>query len=188
MESAYKRLVLYRKGKNKVMKEILGENLQSLFDNEKLNGKRTYNGNEFEVWKISDETYKTLCDMLNDESYDLYPSSVWYYASGSNMGAPDVDYIINGQHINAWDGDTRLSWRDSECEDCNDYLEGKCNANDEDVLGCFNERNYSTLTEYFASELGAGLLRNVCSLATDLAKYNNMTLGELFAKFEGKGS
>lgn len=166
------------------MKEILGKNLQCFFDNKQLEGRKTYAGKEFEVWEIPNETYEIMCGMTDDEWYNLYPTSEWAFAKGSNMGTPNVDYIINGQHIIAWDGETRINWRNDECEDCSDYLEGRCNANEEDVLACCRERKYNSITQYLEDEISVGLLRNVCALATDLAKYNNMTLGELFTKFE----
>lgn len=164
--------------------EILGENLQPLFKNEKLKGKRTYCGNKYEVWEISSETYEILCDMLNSEN-DKYPNSAWYYADGSNMGAPNAEYIIHKQPIKAWDGEARLNWKDDECVECSDYLNGRCFAIDDDVLSCLGQRECYNLTDYFSYEIHVGLLKNICALAVDLAKYNNMTLGELFTKYEG---
>lgn len=43
---------------------------------------------------------------------------------------------------------------------------------------------YESLLEYLCENIGASQPRNVCALAVDLAKYNNMTMGELFTKYE----
>lgn len=170
------------------MKEILGINLQCFFDNEKLHGvygEKTYSGQKFEVWEVSDKTYQIMSNMTDDDFYKLYPLTEWAFASGSNMDEPETDYIINGQPIKAWDGEQRLSWKEDSCVDCSDYLEGRCSATEEDILGCSGQRKYYNLTDYLSHEISVGLLKNICALATDLAKYNNMTLGELFTKYEG---
>ena len=41
----------------KSMQEILAENLQPLFDNTSLTGKKTYSGELYEVWEVSDEDF-----------------------------------------------------------------------------------------------------------------------------------
>lgn len=173
-----------------IVKEILGINLQYFFNDRELwgtdiFGEKTYSGKKYEVWEISDKAYKIMSDMTDEEFYKLYPLTEWAFASGSNMGEPEVDYIINEQPIKAWDGEQRLSWKDDECVDCSDYLEGRCSATDEDVSGCYYSRKWYNLTDYFSYEIPVGELLNICALAVDLAKYNNMTLGELFTKYEG---
>ena len=44
---------------------------------------------------------------------------------------------------------------------------------------------YKDLLEYFCEELGASTEKNVCALAVDLAKYNGLTLSELFKIYGG---
>ena len=39
--------------------------------------------------------------------------------------------------------------------------------------------------EYFCDELGASTGKNVCALATDLAKYNEMSIAKLFMIYGG---
>lgn len=166
------------------MQEILAENLQDFFNNTKLDGKQTYKGEDYEVWEVSDEVFKSMCD-LNDEDFEkLCPEGMWRSAIGSNMGRPDVEYKIKNNTILAWDGNSRSDY-ESECKECSDRKNGTCEGTEDDFIECFGAREYSGLLEYLCEELGASQPRNVCALAVDLAKYNNMTMGELFTKYEG---
>ena len=45
------------------------------------------------------------------------------------------------------------------------------------------QKKYRTLINYLAQEMGATTCSNVFALTYDLAIYNNMTLGELFNKY-----
>lgn len=166
------------------MQEILAENLQALFDNSSLTGKRTYSGELYEVWEVSDEVYESMCNMNDDEFEKLCPEGMWRSAIGSNMGSPDVEYKIKGNTIFAWDGNSRSDYN-VECKNCSDRESGACEGTEEDFNECFGAREYSGLLEYLCNEIGASQPRNVCALAVDLAKYNNMTMGELFTKYEG---
>jgi hypothetical protein len=50
----------------------------------------------------------------------------------------------------------------------------------------FNEECvYSDFVDYCCEQIGASTERNVCAVAMSLAKLNNMTLGELFTKYQG---
>lgn len=44
---------------------------------------------------------------------------------------------------------------------------------------------YVNLSEYLCDCIGASTGKNVCACVTDLAKYNDMTIAELFDKYEG---
>ena len=46
-------------------------------------------------------------------------------------------------------------------------------------------KKYNSLTEYLCDGIGASLPKNVVACAMDLAKYNNMSLGDLFTEYEG---
>lgn len=48
-----------------------------------------------------------------------------------------------------------------------------------------NEIEYENLSEYLCECIGVSQPRNVCACAMDLAKYNDMTMGELFEEYEG---
>lgn len=143
------------------MKEILAENLQPFFDNSNLKGKCTYQGEQYEVWEVSDKTFEIMCDMDEDKFARLCPDGMWRSAEGSNMGAPNTIIHVGENKI--------LGWYSPWDEDSEEELEIYA----------------SNLTKYFCYYLGVSQPRNVCALAVDLAKYNHMTLGELFNKYEG---
>lgn len=44
--------------------------------------------------------------------------------------------------------------------------------------------NYQSLSEYLCEFIGASMPRNVVACAIDLAKFNHLTIGELFKKYE----
>lgn len=143
------------------MKEILAENLKPFFDNSNLQGKCTYQGERYEVWEVSDATFKIMCNMEEDEFTQLCPDGMWRSAEGSNMGAPDIIIHVGENQMLGW---SALWDEDEEDEEPEIYV--------------------SNLTKYFCYYMGASQPRNVCALAVDLAKYNHMTLGELFNKYE----
>ena len=56
------------------MIEILGNNLKKFFDtidNPPKDADITYAGKQYEVWKVSDELFKKMCDMTEEEFVDL---------------------------------------------------------------------------------------------------------------------
>ena len=167
------------------MKEILGNNLEQFFNTE-INGECTYKGADYEVWEVSDKVFNSICNMSEEKFEELAGEDAWWRgAEGSNQGVPDSKYIINGAEIIAWDGYPRCEYYNDYCKDCEDRMDGACEASDEDIESCCGKRKYNTLSNYLCDEMGASQPRNVCALAVDLAKYNNMTMGELFAKYEG---
>lgn len=144
------------------MKEILAENLQALFDNSNIDGKCTYKGKRYEVWEVSDDVFEKMCEMTEEEFEELCPSGMWRSCDGSVLGTPDATVHINGYEILAW-GDE--PWEDEEDDEYEIYA--------------------SSLTNYLCDVIGASQPKNVCACAMDLAKYNHMTMGELFTKYEG---
>ena len=145
------------------MQEILAKNLQPLFDNTSLTGKKTYSGELYEIWDVSGEDFKSMCDMSDEEFEKLCPEGMWRSADGSNMGFTNAKAIVNEKHIICWDKDYYLP---------DEYEDELCNE-------------FESLLEYFCDCLGASQPKNICALAVDLARYNNMTMGELFTKYEG---
>ena len=69
------------------------------------------------------------------------------------LGVPDTRFIVNHHYLIGWD---RL-----HCE----------------------RRKYTNLTEYLCDCVGASTGKNVCACAMDLAKYNDITMAELFEKY-----
>ena len=145
------------------MKEVLGNNLGQFIKNG-IDGKRTYKGDRYEVWEVTNEMFDIMCDMSEELFVELAGEDAWWRsAEGSNLGAPDTKVYVNGHEMIGWAGEP---WEDEDEED-----EFEIYA--------------SNLSNYLCDVIGASQPRNVCALAVDLAKYNNMTMGELFTKYEG---
>lgn len=145
------------------MKEILGNNLEQFFNSE-TNGNRTYKGDRYEVWEITNEMFDIMCDMSEELFIELAGENAWWRsADGSVLSVPDTKVYINGHEMLGWAGEP---WEDED--------------EDEEF-----EIYASNLSNYLCDVIGASQPRNVCALAVDLAKYNNMTMGELFTKYEG---
>ena len=143
------------------MKEILGKNLKQFFDtidNPPNDAEITYAGDRYEVWEVSDDLFIKMCNMSEEEFVEMAGEDVWWRSSiGSVLGAPYTEFNVNGYDLVAWDSTIYESKKGNKYESLSDYL---CNC------------------------IGASLPRNVCACAMDLAKYNDMTMGELFEKYE----
>lgn len=140
------------------MVEVLGNNLKQFFDivdNPPNDAEITYAGERYEVWEVSDELHKKMCDMSEEEFVEMAGEDAWWRSStGSVLGVPDTEFEVNGEYL--------LGWNRWERE----------------------QKNYSDLSEYLCECIGASTGKNVCACAMDLAKYNDMTMGELFEKYE----
>lgn len=140
------------------MIEILGNNLKQFFDivdNPPNDAEITYAGERYEVWEVSDELHKKMCNMSEEEFIELAGEDAWWRSSiGSVLGVPDTEFKVNGEYL--------LGWNRWERE----------------------QDTYINLSEYLCECVGASTGKNVCSCAMDLAKYNNMSMGELFEKYE----
>lgn len=170
------------------MKEIIGEKMSNIFAVLGINPKKTFNGHigywdDFSVWELTDEDFKTLDDMT-DEEFEKYAENYpwWRYAEGSNQGVPDYEFTVNGEKLIAWyDAD-----RDEDLiEDFKNEDEADQEGGLEQYIATWHETTFPTLTDYLCNELGATTERNVCALAVDLAKYNKITMAELFRKYGG---
>ena len=147
------------------MREILGNNLEQFFshiDKYGVESNLTYKGERYEVWEVDDDLFPKMCDMPEEEFVSLAGEDAWWRSSsGSNLSAPYEKNTVNGHILISWN------------------------------KGCFdNETSYKTkkyesLSSYLCDCIGASQPKNVCALAMDLAKYNSMTMGELFTKYEG---
>lgn len=140
------------------MVEILGNNLKKFFDtidNPPKDAEITYAGERYEVWEVSDDLHKKMCDMSEEEFVELAGEDAWWRSStGSVLGVPDTEFEVNGEYL--------LGWNRWERE----------------------QKNYSNLSEYLCECVGASTGKNVCACAMDLAKYNDMSMAALFQKYE----
>ena len=144
------------------MVEILGKNLKQFFDiidNPPSDADITYAGNRYEVWKVSDELFLKMRNMSEEKFVKIAGEDAWWRQSyGSNLGYPDAGFEVNGKNLTGWDSPIYDSKIGNKYENLSDYL---CNC------------------------IGVSQPRNVCACAMNLAKYNDMTMGELFKKYEG---
>lgn len=150
------------------MKEILGAELDNVFKELGINAKKTYEiknkpwefCEDYQVWELSNEDFEKLCALSEQDWKDAW--GWWRSAEGSNMGGVSYSYNINKHYIHAWDGIYRKNHKDY-----------------------YQDRKYDSLLQYFCNEIGASTERNVCAVAIDLARQNNITMGELFRKYQG---
>lgn len=142
--------------------EILGNKLKRFFDkvdNPPNDADISYAGNRYEVWEVSEDLFNKMCDMSEDEFVKLAGEEAWWRScEGSVLGVPDTYFSVHGERLLGWDSPIYKSkvWH-----------------------------KYVNLSEYLCDCIGASTGKNVCACVTDLAKYNDMTIAELFDKYEG---
>ena len=85
-------------------------------------------------------------------------------------------------------------WRSSSGSNLSILERGAININNKEMIGwlekpygmnIYHDLSYKSLTEYLCEFIGASTEKNVCACVMDLAKYNDMTMGELFETYEG---
>lgn len=140
--------------------EILGDNLTKFFSKIEVSGssvvKMTYKGPRYEVWTLSENVFKIICDMTESEFVELAGDDGWWGQSdGSVLGPKTGTRTVNNHRLQCW-VDTRLSSR----------------------------LRYESVSEYLCDSVGASTPRNVCACLVDLAKFNNMTISKLLSIYE----
>lgn len=155
------------------MVEILAKNIENLFDN---TDNRKYHGKDCDVWTVSEEFHKNLCDMSDDEFEQKCPDGWWVSVISSNLGSPDGEFEINSYPMLAYYGNFRKDYYGECCWDCQDYYDRTCETTDEEIERCIGEKKYKNLLSYLNEELRIGTERNICAVCVDLARYNNMTM------------
>lgn len=154
------------------MKEILGKKIDLAFKELGINAIKTYEEKidsdyKTQVWEVDDEDFEKLCNIEDDDWKSEW--GWWRHCLGSNMNHPLSEFSINKHKIIAWDGTSRMEAENGKTKMTNGG----------------SPREYSSLLEYFCDEIGASQPRNVCALATDLARINNIKMSELFKKYQG---
>lgn len=136
-----------------------------------VNATRTY-GDEttsYQVYEVSDEDFQKLSEDASKRNTDddHWKNCGWRWAEGSNLGRPDTFVTVNQQQLFGWaEEDIYEEYEHEEEEDNRTYT-------------------YMKLLSYLEETVGCTAFRNVCAVTKDLAKYNNITLGELFQKYQG---
>jgi hypothetical protein len=136
------------------MKEIYSHNMDLFFAKSGIKGTCTYS-NQYtgiQIWEISDEDYKRMCDISEEEFIKIAGDNAWWRgATGSVLGIPKAKAFVNGEILNCWD-ETPL---------CPDGFTGK------------HLKKFEDLLDYLCNWVGVSSPKNVCACAVDLAKYNN---------------
>lgn len=144
------------------MVEIYAGHMKRFFKKSGIKAKCTYTndaGYKKEVWEVQDDDFKKMCEMSDEEFTALAGNDAWWRsASGCNLGDPNTEYNINGHTMLAWD-----------------VIGG---------VGLAPRNIYFSFLDYTCNHIGVSQPRNVCAIAVSMAKYNNMTMGELFTKLQ----
>ena len=171
------------------MKEFIGENMGVIFEKLNIPYMQGYSGSigywqNFGVYKIFEQDFPKLCDIPDEEFEKQFPNSWWRYAEGSNMGTPNCEFIINGCQIDAWQNEWYV---DDLVNEYNRLTPDEQLEYDgvEDYIAENYTYEYPNLLDYLCNELGVSTEKNVCALATDLAKYNEMSMAQLFGIYGG---
>jgi hypothetical protein len=150
------------------MKEILvWGNPEKEFERLGVQPKLTWQGygwdkdEEMRVYEVNEDDFKILCEEDNDE---YWQDAGWRYCEGSNQGIPQSKAKVNGKDLICW------------------YEPYVDEEDDEDDEPYYEE--FKHLLQYLCDSVGASQPRNVCALVADLAKYNNMTMAELFKEYQ----
>lgn len=147
------------------MREILGQ-LEEYFNNtepeyECDSATCEYKNDEYEIWKVSESVFNKLDNYKEEKWCETFPDSWWRYSTGSVLETPDTLIKINGFQL--------YGWKDNHF-----------NPEYDDEL----RTEWESLTSYLCNNIGASQPKNVCALCVDLAKFNGLTLGELWNKCE----
>ncbi|MEG0153010.1 MAG: hypothetical protein RR891_06165 [Clostridium sp.] len=149
---------------------IMG-NVEKDFERLEIEFRQTYRGADYSVCEVTEKELKVLCD----EPYDIFGAwkeGGWRYCKGSNQGIPSDKVLIRNKELMAWYDDSLDFDSDEEREE---YLKENYG-----VIERFHD-----LLQYLCDEIGCSQPRNVCALAKDLARYNNIKMSELFEKYQG---
>lgn len=116
---------------------------------------RTY-GDEHTDYQVYEVSDEDFEKLSADTEDNGWKDGGWRWAKGSNMGAPNDKKTVCGERLICWDRSD--GWKEDE---------------------------YGDLLTYLCEEMGCSAFRNVCALAKDLAEFNNMTMAQLFEKYQG---
>lgn len=172
------------------MREIIGENMNNIFIILGIDPRETFSGSigywsNFKVWEVDDFEYKSLCE-ITDEQFERWSEegAWWRCAEGSNQGIPDTEFVVNNHPILAWRNMYKIHDLQAEWDELPSYERSEYKDFD-DYCDVWLPKKHKNILNYMCDELSASTERNVCALAVDLAKYNNVTMAELFRKYGG---
>ena len=171
------------------MKEVMGENLLPFFRRVGIYPPKRFAGSigywhNLEVWHLTDSQYGLIKDITDEEFANMAEDGCWWRAAdGSIMGIPYTEFTVNNRKIIAWVDDGKISDLVREYENDLSAEERSEYKDVDDYISTWYSFEYNDILEYYCEVLGASTERNVCALSVDLAKYNNMTMAELFYRY-----
>lgn len=148
------------------MEEILVQgNIEEDLKRLGIKATRTYGNEEtaYQVYELSDEDFQKLSDDADnrDEEDGHWKDGGWRWDKGSNQPIPTDKATVKHKELVCW------------VETINDEEE------------TYRNDWFVDLLEYLDVGVGCTAFRNVCAVTKDLAKYNDMTLAQLFEKYQG---
>lgn len=168
--------------------------MMPVFEQLRIFPKIVYSGSvghwhHFEVWELNEKEFNILIETFSGEAGDAtwdqlaLEGSWWRYAQGSNLGKPTEFFTINGKPLCAWRNEYRvhdlaIEYNELPAEEKNEYVDF-----DEYCNVWLPPKQHADILDYFCEEFGVSTESNVCALATDVAKYNNMTVAEVFKNY-----
>ncbi|WJV20803.1 hypothetical protein QU593_10335 [Rossellomorea marisflavi] len=136
------------------MKEILAESLDIAVEELGIVAEKTYEGEQYQIWKLSDSEYDVLASVSEEDWKNEY--GMWRYSEGSVLDGQVVSLTVKGKELIGF-GDTMYDYGITEHKD---------------------------LLSYLCDELGVSQPRNVAAVVVDLADMNEMTVSDLFNTYE----
>lgn len=170
---------LYEKNESKSTVEILGSSeLNKAFYDLGIVAKYSYYGESCCIWELSKTDFDKICNIPDKEWKDDW--GWWRYAESSVIRHyPTSIFTVNNSSMIGYFDEERL----------NDYVElclEDYDMTEDEVKKEYFSRKYDGLRSYLCNVIGASTESNVCAVAKDIAKLNNLTLGELFLKYSDK--
>ena len=149
------------------MVEILGNNLSVAIQELNVMAKRTFNSDEYEVWEMEEIERLKLNATTEEEWKENYG---WFrYGDGANV-TPCKTVKINGIEVIGYENERfKEAFEDEGFEGYEEFV-----------------HSYRGLTQHFEETCGATTCENVTAVSIEMARHNDMTLGELFGKLYNK--
>ena len=142
------------------MKEILTwGNCLPEFKRLNINPKEAWHGygwsREADEMNVYELTEEEFKILCDEEdSENIWQDACWRYSEGSVLGEPNKRFSVNKHWINGWSKEDSYT------------------------------NKYKHLLEYLCDEVGISTEKNVTACVMDLAKYNGLSLAELFNKYQ----
>ena len=174
------------------MTEIIGENMKNIWIILGFDPKETFSGSiggwkNFKVWELTDAQFNSLCE-ITEEQFERWSEegAWWRHSEGSILGVPDFLFRINRDFLMAWEvldrSDLYEEWKTLSKREKRRYYD------DEDYAELNRPHSYKDIMTYLSDEVGVSTETNICALIADLAKYNKMSIAELFRRFGGNNN